>query len=69
MFGHNKELDDIAKQLSDMTASKLLLEAKLEEALTPMLIQKMWIEKWRGDVPTYQSGAGGMNMLMQIPSK
>ena len=30
---------------------------KLEEALSPLLIDKMWIEHWSGQVPTYMLGS------------
>jgi len=39
---------------------------KMEQSLTPGILQKMWIEKWKGEVPTYQMG-GNTGMMMQMP--
>jgi regulator of protease activity HflC (stomatin/prohibitin superfamily) len=36
-------------------------------AKNPEILQQMWIEKWNGQLPTYQLGAGG-NSLIQLPS-
>lgn len=41
---------------------------KLQLSLTPMLIQKMWIEQWNGVMPQYMLG-GNTNMMMQMPTK
>ncbi|HXB11079.1 MAG TPA: SPFH domain-containing protein [Bacteroidia bacterium] len=40
---------------------------KIQMSLTPLLIQKMWIEKWSGDLPTYMTGSNAM-MMMNMPS-
>jgi len=39
-----------------------------QQVLTPLMIQKLWIEKWDGALPYYQTG-GNTSMLMQIPNK
>lgn len=64
----------IAKSRGD-SASKVIealgqaiANQKLQQALTPMLIQKMWIETWDGHLPTYMTGSG-TSMLMQMPNK
>jgi hypothetical protein len=36
-------------------------------AKNPEILQQMWIEKWKGDVPTYQMG-GGSSTMIQIPN-
>ncbi|HTB07496.1 MAG TPA: SPFH domain-containing protein [Bacteroidia bacterium] len=42
---------------------------KIQQSLTPLLIQKMWIEKWSGDLPAYMmSGSASPTMMMNIPS-
>jgi regulator of protease activity HflC (stomatin/prohibitin superfamily) len=38
----------------------------IQQSLTGELIQKQWIEKWNGMLPTVQSGAGGM--MVQVPA-
>src|SRR5258708_11607725 len=39
----------------------------LQQALTPELLQKMWIDKWDGHVPQFEGS--GSNLLFQIPGK
>lgn len=54
-------------------AEKILVAAKAEkeanelrqQALTPAILQKMWIEKWDGHVPTVQTGSNS-SMFMDI---
>lgn len=38
----------------------------LQISLSPALIQKMWIDKWDGVLPTYQLGSGS-NMMLSLP--
>jgi regulator of protease activity HflC (stomatin/prohibitin superfamily) len=35
--------------------------------LTPMMIQKMWIDKWDGALPYLQAGQGGTMLNVQMP--
>lgn len=52
-------------------AEKVLVKAKAEaeanklreQALTPAILQKMWIEKWDGTLPTVTSGN---NMMLNL---
>jgi len=52
-------------------AEKILIAARAEkeanelrtQALTPAILQKMWIEKWDGHLPTVQ---GGQNMMFDM---
>lgn len=37
-----------------------------QQTLTQEILQKMWIEKWKGDVPTYVAGATG-GLIFQVP--
>ena len=54
-------------------AEKILVAARAEkeanelrqQALTPAILQKMWIEKWDGHVPTVQTGSNS-SMFMDI---
>ena len=54
-------------------AEKILVAARAEkeanelrqQALTPAILQKMWIEKWDGTVPTVQTGSNS-SMFMDI---
>ena len=54
-------------------AQALLVRAKAEaeanrlkqSALTPMLIQQEWIQKWDGKLPTTQAG-GNTSLMMPI---
>ena len=51
-------------------AEKILVAARAEkeanelrqQALTPAILQKMWIERWDGHVPTVQTGSNSMFM-------
>jgi len=39
-----------------------------KEQITPMMIQKLWIEKWDGSVPLYMiSSEDNLNTLLQLP--
>lgn len=37
-------------------------------SLNPLMIQKMWIDKWDGALPYYQTGAGN-GLMMQMPKQ
>lgn len=58
--------NEIAKTKAE--AEKVLIAAKAEkeanelksQSLTPAIIQKMWIEKWDGKLPTVNGGSGMM---------
>jgi regulator of protease activity HflC (stomatin/prohibitin superfamily) len=39
---------------------------KIQQSLTPLLIQKMWVEKWNGELPTYMMG-NSPTMMMNVP--
>jgi regulator of protease activity HflC (stomatin/prohibitin superfamily) len=41
---------------------------KVSSSLTSILIQKMYYEKWDGQLPQYFFGGGGATPLIQIPS-
>lgn len=53
---------------AEAEAKKMLIAAKAEkeanelksQSLTPAILQKMWIEKWNGELPTVQGGQGMM---------
>lgn len=65
---------NIAK--AEASAKVKLIEAQAEatstrlkeQALTPLMIQQMWIDKWDGALPTYQMGPTPM-MLNLNPNK
>ena len=65
---------DIAKARGDSAAKVInalgtaVANQKLQQSLTPMLIQKMWIEQWNGVLPQYSLG-NNTSMLMQMPGK
>jgi regulator of protease activity HflC (stomatin/prohibitin superfamily) len=40
----------------------------LQQSLTQELVQKMWIEKWNGALPTYQLGSGN-GVMLNLPNK
>ena len=40
----------------------------MQQSLTGELIQKMWIEKWDGALPTYQLGSGS-GVMLNLPNK
>jgi regulator of protease activity HflC (stomatin/prohibitin superfamily) len=48
----------LAKAHAEAQANKLL-----SESLTPVLISKLWIEKWSGDLPTYSSSNSPLPFL------
>ncbi|NHJ88063.1 MAG: prohibitin family protein [Asgard group archaeon] len=51
-------------------AEGIRVKQQLENStLTPAILQKMWIEKWNGQLPTLLTGNNASNFLMQIPSK
>ena len=64
--GKVAEAEGNAKTVKINAAAQAEAQALLQQSLTPELIQKMWIEKWNGVVPTYQMGG---TPLIQIPSK
>jgi prohibitin 1 len=37
-----------------------------QQTLTSEILQKMWIEKWKGDVPTYVAGNSG-SLIFEMP--
>jgi regulator of protease activity HflC (stomatin/prohibitin superfamily) len=39
-----------------------------QQTLTPDLLEKLWIEKWDGHVPTV-TGGDGTNLLFQVPGR
>lgn len=61
-------------KVAEANARKLVVAAEAEKeanelkqkSLTPMLLQKMWIEKWNGNVPTVASTNGIMLNLNTI---
>ena len=42
--------------------------AKIASSITPTLVQKMWVEKWDGDMPTTVTG-GSTSMMLGVGSK
>lgn len=72
----NKAIQDAMKVQNEVAvakaeAEKVLVRAKAEseanklreQALTPAILQKMWIEKWDGKLPTVNSGS---NMMLNL---
>lgn len=72
----NKAIQEAMKVQNEVAvakaeAEKVLVKAKAEaeanklreQALTPAILQKMWIEKWDGTVPTVTSGN---NMMLNL---
>lgn len=72
----NKAIQDAMKVQNEVAvakaeAEKVLVKAKAEaeanklreQALTPAILQKMWIEKWDGTLPTVTSGN---NMMLNL---
>ena len=59
---------------AEAEARKLIVAAEAEkkanelrtQALTPAILQKMWIEKWNGDLPTTLAG---QSSVLYIPTK
>ena len=41
--------------------------AKMLQSLTPLLIQKQYIDKWNGQLPTYMFGGGSQNLMLNVP--
>ncbi|MDP1629726.1 MAG: hypothetical protein Q8L57_03850, partial [bacterium] len=41
---------------------------KVSSSLTSILIQKMYYDKWNGELPQYFFGGGGVTPLIQIPT-
>lgn len=54
----------IEKARGEAESNKLLAQSV---AQNPALVQLKWIEKWNGQLPQYQAGAG--NTMVQMPSK
>ena len=62
-------LNEVA--VAEANAKKLLVAAQAEaeanrlkqQALTPQILEKMWIEKWDGTVPTVMSGSNTSTFL------
>ena len=38
----------------------------MQQSLTNELVQKMWIEKWNGQLPTYQMGSNGAGVMLNL---
>lgn len=63
-------------KIAEAEARKLVVAAEAEkqanelktQALTPAILQKMWIEKWDGTLPTTISGSDA-KFLLNLPSK
>lgn len=61
---------------AEAEARKLVVKAEAEkqanelrtQALTPEILQKMWIDKWDGTLPTTITG-GDSKLLLNLPSK
>lgn len=75
----NKAIQDAQRAMNEVkvaeaNARKLVVAAEAEKeanelkqkSLTPMLLQKIWIEKWNGNVPTVASTNGIMLNLNTI---
>lgn len=39
-----------------------------QQTLTPLFVQKIWIDKWDGKLPTYMSGDAGSNAFFTLPA-
>lgn len=65
---------DIAKAKGDSASTVIhalgvaVANQKLQQSLTPMLLQKMYYDTWDGHLPTYMLG-NNTTMMMQIPVK
>jgi len=57
---------EIAKANAEGTKAKQALEAA---TLTPLILRKMWIEKWDGKLPNVITGDKASQFLMQLPEK
>lgn len=59
----------IAKARGESEAKKIAADAeayansKIASSITPTLVQKMWVEKWDGDMPSTMTGNGTMMMV------
>lgn len=59
----------IAKAKGAAEAKKIAADAeayansKIASSITPTLVQKMWVEKWDGDMPTTIAGQNTMMMV------
>ena len=61
---------------TEAEAKKILIAAEAEkkanelrtQALTPAILQQMWIEKWNGKLPVTMAGSES-RMLLNIPNK
>jgi len=42
---------------------------RVQQSLSPQLLQQMWIQKWDGTMPTVQTGNNGGTMMMINPNK
>lgn len=60
----------IAKAKGEAEAKRIAADAeayansKIAASITPVLVQKMWVEKWDGDMPTTVAGNSGMTMMI-----
>lgn len=66
----NEEQVALAQQkITETNADATAYQQKaLQQSLTPELIQKMWIEKWDGKLPTYSLGSSSPVPLLNLPS-
>lgn len=55
-----------AKKMVELAQAEAEVNRLKQQSLTPLLLQKMWIEKWNGEVPTV---AGGNTAIMVDPFK
>lgn len=60
----------VAKAQGAAEAKKIAADAeayansKIAASITPTLVQKLWVEKWDGDMPTTMAGSSGMTMMI-----
>ncbi len=58
-----REAYALAKKDSVLAAGKNKANHQLEQSLSPQLLQKMWIERWDGKLPTVASGSANSMIL------
>ena len=65
------EAEGRAKAIRIAADAQAYANEKQQQSLTPLLVQMRWIEAWEkggSTVPTYTSGAGGSQFLLQMPA-
>ncbi|MBF9223273.1 prohibitin family protein [Hymenobacter ruricola] len=65
------EAEGRAKAIRIAADAQAYANEKQQQSLTPLLVQMRWIEAWEkggSNVPTYASGAGGSQFLLQMPA-